>query len=165
MSELGELTKTLAKRKDMGRQPIKLGDFFKTFDRTASLEAGLTQSETIENSGVLRGVAQPSRLQGLYHPVFDLTYPPGPRGEGLIMIALTPDGKTYASEGSLPAPEGGKNTRFELWTELKPQIWDRASVGGKIAKKVLLTELRKHQAQPFPPRTSQEMKEINFAIR
>lgn len=170
MSELGEQTKTIAKRKDALTAELHLNEFFYTFDNAITLPNGnLEQTSPTEKSGVLRALA---KAHGTFYEVnFDLTFPPFGQtkselktippllAERRLIWAQMPNGRLLVSIGSEPSTEGAPHTIFHLWKEARPELLENFRAYGHV-----VNQLRTTQEQPFPSTMKRDLQNICFAL-
>lgn len=165
-SEIGEHTKTLAKRKDSGMPPIRRYQYFRNLDKPVRLPDGtFTQSKPFE-SGVLRAIARPTSGQSnLFQIVCDVSHPlVDPRTSGIpgtqsVLWAVLPNGSIWASEASPPTTEGRHQISFTHWRPMSGKLLERARRKGDT-----LSEIRKRQAQPLPPIRQEDFGKIDYLI-
>lgn len=171
MSEIGENTKTFAKRKDSAVEVIKRHNFFTFFDRATTAPSGeISQTAQFEENGALQGSAKLIKgSRNLFDVSFEVIFPPrsgytaplqGEFGERLVLLAQNTKGEVFGSEGKLEPREGGQQITFRSWQHLSPDTFEIAA----DRKGVVLSAIRKGKPAPLPAIPRNHLEEINFVF-
>lgn len=171
MSELGEHTKSLTKRKDAVVEAVRRREFFTFFDRTTKKPNGeFIQTARFEENGVLEGSAKLIEgSENLFRISFEIVFLPntgysvplqGEHGENLVLMAQDTKGELFGSLGKLESQEGARQITFNAWTRLNSEILEKAV----NRKGDVLSAVKKGRPEPLPSVPRNNLDQINFVF-